>query len=200
MAPLSGPTYRVTCRGTIFDQDWSNVFFFVATVDVSPSAADLAAAFAGLYMPAIQTIESIAVEWQFIDVDAVLGAVDFFSLGVESEAGDISGDCLPPYAAWAYKYVRADRTQRHGYKRFPGVPEIWQNNGEITAGAATTAALALATVLNSPLIGSSGSSYQPAVQQRTRNKITLVPPNYNAPATVVFQNISTQNSRKFGRG
>ncbi len=114
--------------------------------------------------------------------------------------GSVSGDCLPPYDSFSLFWQRSTRESHNGFKRIPGVPESVQTNGVLTGGA-LTAMQGLASILQGPIISSSPAlSMVPQIWRRPR----LSPPRAQAFFAVqsieAEGQITTQNTRKFGRG
>jgi hypothetical protein len=125
--------------------------------------------------------------------------------------GARTGDPLPPYSCWTFKYLRPQTSLRHGFKRFPGVAESDQNKGLVTGDAIITALNDLATTLQTGLPAYTVSAgvpgtlitaalATPVVVQRFREFTLLDPILMPVITTVVYDRIGTQNSRKFGVG
>lgn len=124
--------------------------------------------------------------------------------GVPNEAivGDVAGDCLPPYAAYGFKLTRTTALTRNGAKRFWGVPESMQVNGQ-PGGLA---------IVNLPLIAQNlafgfdfdlviepveNVQFYPAIVRKDAAGLMT---QFQRVLSAQFRSITTQNTRKFGRG
>lgn len=116
--------------------------------------------------------------------------------------GSATGDMLPPYAAYGFKLNRTTSLTRNGAKRFWGVTETMQTNGE-PAGLA---------IVNLPLYAQLlGDAFSIVIDAPAEVTITMYPEIVRKDATGAmilnqdvlsarFTKITTQNTRKFGRG
>lgn len=116
--------------------------------------------------------------------------------------GAISGDCLPPYAAWGFKLTRTNALTRNGAKRFWGVPEGLQANGLPTGLAIVNLPLIaenLATVIPFDLTdwGFLEGTLVPAIVRKDETGAMTASQDVS---TAQFRSITTQNTRKYGRG
>lgn len=125
--------------------------------------------------------------------------------------GTASGDVLPPYVTWTFKLQRPDSSFRHGWKRYAGVTETNQNKGFPASGiisALNTHALMLAEELTAwdydydedEATELAGTGMTPVIIQRVINSTPVLPVNIGDVAAASFNNIGTQDSRKYGRG
>jgi len=123
---------------------------------------------------------------------------DFDSIDTSGEGqGTQTGDMLPFYNNFTYIYKRKSRGNRNGWKRFTGVPESAQAAGILNSGFVTAVA-ALATALQTVLTDGDGNAWSPRIYRAP----TIAVPDFDSfpIAGVEFHSLSTQNSRKFGRG
>lgn len=199
MADTTGPVYQLIIQGTIFDQVIENVFWYNVEAGTGFDADELGVAFREAVLSFIIGIQSTAVEWLTLFVLGARDSTDVATIDVTGTNGLITGDCLPPYAAWSYIYTRKSRAMRHGFKRFAGVPESWQTNGEVATGTPTTTVGDLGSSLQVILELGADVTGAPVVPQRQRHGVPLTPIEYWSPADINFHGITTQNSRKFGR-
>jgi len=116
--------------------------------------------------------------------------------------GTNSGDCLPPYVTYSFLLQRLNATTRNGHKRFAGVGENQQINGDPVSGAITTLD-DVADVIGNPLVlaGVAPDTWEMTLSPRIVRKdatgaLVLSQPVLSAR----FTSIGTQNTRKFGRG
>jgi len=157
-------------------------------------------------MSVVQNVISSNCGWQQMTVRNLTDTDEIFiSAFTEQLSGAVTGDCLPPYASWGFLYRRSTTATRNGYKRFCGVPESSQINGEPTAGAAIALQSVALHLSNSFTLTLEAASAAPDVD------VEFVPVIVRKDATgalITSQNIvavqpcgiGTQNSRKFGRG
>jgi hypothetical protein len=151
----------------------------------------------------LQPITSTIVSWHGLTINNLSTPAEFWEgVSDDQSSGAVSGDCLPPYAAWAFILRRTTKVTRNGSKRFWGVPESMQLNGVPTAGAGLLLpgiADALGASMPFTAIGSPAIDLilEPRiVRKNALGEMTLSQAVYDGQ----FRQISTQNSRKFGRG
>lgn len=120
--------------------------------------------------------------------------------------GSVSGEGLPPFACYGYRLNRTNALTRHGHKRFMGIPESMQGGGTIAAGALTLAN-GLATRMAEHLIEDAQSNrnfdFAPVIIGRDLDaggSYVLNLAKVNPVQSGQYVSISTQNTRKFGRG
>lgn len=189
-----GDIYRVKLRSSFFAQQILNVFYYQVSSG-SNIAEDLALAFSDVAGD-ISGCQASALSYNDITVENLDNLADF-NLTPFTSAGAISGEYLSPFVAWGFRYNRATRAVRNGSKRITGVPESLVQNG-----AATNAALdilePIAVSMGNDLTGASGAVYRPVIFHK----------DPEAPAggvgfvvqDVVYVRLTTQNTRKIGRG
>lgn len=198
-----------------------NVFHYhvtnLGTGGDSPATCEnFVAGFIHDVLPYIRNVSTAVVSYtqviaNILDYDTGL-LVNGVPVGIDStlQAGIISGDTLPPYVCWTFKYVRSDATYRHGFKRFAGVAESQQQKG--LAGSGVISDLnTLATKLQNGLTAYTlvagipttlitAAAAHPVGLQRQKSGDLLNPINVKDFTTVVYDKIGTQNSRKYGVG
>lgn len=125
--------------------------------------------------------------------------------------GTASGEALPPYVTWTFKLQRPDSSFRHGWKRYSGVTEANQNKGFPASGivsALNTHALMLAEEVSAwdydydteETDELTGTGMTPVIIQRVYHSTPVLPVNVGDVLAASYNNIGTQNSRKYGRG
>lgn len=151
----------------------------------------------------LQPITSSVVSWRDLTIRNLTNPLEIW-LGISDNlsAGAVSGDCLPPYASWGIILRRSTTATRNGYKRFWGVPESLQLNGE-PAGSAIAYLPGFADSIGATMpltaIGSPPIDIQLSpviVRKDITGGLIASQPVYDGQ----FRSIGTQNSRKFGRG
>lgn len=179
-----------------------NVFAYEQT-NGSGTAIELVNTFILNVLPKIADIQHFIMETRFVSAINLDDLSDFYQLA-DGTVGTISaGDVLPPYASWTFRYVRATRAVKDGRKAVCGVPENFQSAG-LPVGAITTALTACALSFGAPLPDAgTGSTWEPRIWRRpgTYNGVVVPAPGQFFPITgVVYSAVSTQSTRKFGRG
>jgi len=116
--------------------------------------------------------------------------------------GTNTGDCLPPYATYSFLLQRTNATTRHGHKRFCGVGENQQQNGEAISGALTTLNTVADVIGNAVVLtATSPSTWEMTLSPRIVRKSSTGALVLSQPVlSARFTSIGTQNTRKFGRG
>lgn len=129
-----------------------------------------------------------------------------FTIPEETAFGLIDTEVLPPYSCYTFKYVRPSTDYRHGFKRFVGVPENGQATGFLSAGYETMIS-DIRDQLGAQLAPcqegdelTSDSRIVPVIYKAHRFGEDVRPVQFSVPASIVFDGIGTQNTRKFGRG
>lgn len=142
----------------------------------------------------IQATELIHINYLVENTD---NPAEFGSLAASS-TGAVSAESLPPFCAWAFRLNRTTRVIRNGQKRFAGVPESLQDNGTITA-AGLALAIPVADALSQNIEQTvPDGTWSPRIVHRN----ATIPVTYTAYAFGLAQyvSLSTQNTRKIGRG
>jgi len=188
-----------------------NVFYYKQIFDLPPtiSSESLANEFEANVEPLIRAIQSALVSTLQIAVENIIPGPDNFykNYSPGARAGLKAGDCLPPYACWAFRYNRDNSAVRNGQKRFMGVVEGDQVNG-LAQAAMTPDFTALGTRLGQILgIIGAADSFQPRIfRAGSPGKVipskviaAKVQDDFNV-SSVAYVSLSTQTSRKFGAG
>jgi|SRR5579872_364331 len=197
-----GDIYRVDMKTNLLGQECHNIFWYQATGGL-PSSVDLNAGLidtGGVFF-SIQDVVSAEVQFLEFDTQDVNSSTDFDTESLVGNTGHRSGDCLPPFVAYTFKYVRASRAVRNGSKRIPGVAESDQVNG-VPTSAELTLLTTLAGVLSAPISPMGGGIYVPVIVRVTYpvpNPSHLPPLSWTAfdINDVIYEHIGSQNSRKF---
>jgi hypothetical protein len=193
-----GPAYQIVVQGTIFDQVFVNVWHYVVFEGEGGDADPLGVAFKIAILENLVAIQNVAVEYQLMTINGERDSTEVAQIDISDLHGLVTGDCLPPYAAWAYRIARSSQEMRNGFKRFPGVSEAWQTNGEVASGTPATEVAGMGGTLKVDLSLSTGHIGVLTVPKRQWHNVPVVPIEFWIPGDVNYQNISTQNSRKFG--
>lgn len=185
-----------------------NVFHYL--IDVSGGTPTLAGSgqniiddWADDYTSYLQDIISAEITFDGIDITNLTNPEEIFVGDFTSPfSGGVTGDVLPPYAAWAFIKRRATASTRNGQLRLPGVPESLQVNGLATSPALEDLE-AFADIFQ---VGFSAAATLPEpftaqfflriVRKDETGALDVV----NTITGVEYRSLSTQNTRKFGRG
>lgn len=198
MPQISGGFFvELKIRGTVIDQEMVNVFHFHSVTFAEP-LADMINGFWTNVGTLWRNLVSTGVVFTQIDGQEIGGAGAFASvpLGV---SGFVSGDCLPPYAAWDFTYMRGAALERNGYKRLAGVPESYQASGIASSTGQSQAGLVAAAFFTHVALGIA-DDWEPVIRRRKIGHVVQTPPKFFSVSNVVYSRIGTQNSRKFGHG
>lgn len=213
--------YLLTLFGDIMGQQTVNTFTYYqvsAETSAETSAHVLAEAFIDAFVQAgigfcsggisqEQSYTAVRVVNLFEDVS------DFAEIALPTTAKGASTDAaMPPFVAYSFRTPWLGSGVRRGFKRFGGVRETVVTNGVIEPAAIADLQSEIGDALAQPLSVGNGD-YQHVVVRRVK---TLDPEtgkySYDYPTNVgelyqvepsvwvIQPNISTQNSRKFGRG
>lgn len=216
MAIGAGSTIRFKVFQRVRDQQVLNVFFF-DVVDVDPGATVpipswLARSFAQQYFAKIRPLQSNQLTYDRVEVDEVNG-LDIGSWTFpDPSTGAVAFAALPPQDAISVQFVRGNRTTRHGWKRFAGVPETSTDNGIVTPGLQAS----WTSVLHDALMPEGFPVLRLDILNDEEEPAGFVDvrliiwggndPGFptgrkqNVVGFDVKPNISTQNTRKIGRG
>ena len=194
-----GNHYIIKVFSTYLAQQLLNVYAYELNSG-TVTAADVALAFETQVQTSVMgaivggtTIDNIQVY--------NLEVPDDFAIISSALSGLSSGDGMPPYVSMSILYRRASRAVRNGHKRLGGVSEAHQSQGVLdsaTIAILNDFALASAT----PLIGTSPAfTATPKIWRRARLHPTVFTDTFfDIASAVVNENLTTQNTRKFGRG
>jgi len=195
--------YLVTVRGHANASGTAiqNTFPYQMTTGVG-TAADMADAFAtnvALQMRAISHAQYVQDDLYVVN----LSDPDDFTTLIIDEPGLEGGEFLPIYNSWEFGILRTTRAIQNGRKAIGIIAESDQENGVaasvITAGLALMAVKMLATISNAL----SSASFSPRLWRRpgTYAGGAVAAPGVFWPiANVTYNRISTQSTRKIGRG
>jgi hypothetical protein len=193
-----GDIYRITMQVSYLDQECSNRFFYRNT-SVDGNAEDAGRAVNSEVTPAIRDAVSDDVLWQGYEV-VNLNDIDDFAYVGSGFTGALSGVTTAPFLAWGFRLNRSSRSIRNGSKRFVGVvEEAMDNRGEPTTTQQPlldAIATALADTIENNL--NTGPQFEPVLVRL--NQVTQLPELVVKVQSAVFTRLTTQNSRKFGRG
>lgn len=174
-----------------------NVFAYEATSG-SPTALDMWTGWDSVFSTSLCDLLSSATEFDFVEVVNLDDPSDFLLLPI-ALVGTIVGEYLPAFCGWEFGYQRAVRGIHNGRKTFSLVPESAIINGNAVIGILSQLnafASTLALAYNSP-----NATYTPRIWRRAGTyKVggvpTVFPDTFYPISGVVYNRLSTQNSRK----
>jgi len=195
-----GDIFKVTLGGTFQQQLCLNVFHYVRDgVGSVPDLADFAAAFKSDVVEIVAGMVSNQFVWNRLDIqDVNISGPEYHELGSFQNGGLTSTDDLPSFCAWSFLMQRTQRVTFHGHKRFAGVPESLQDDGVPNSTAETLAGIAGAALKGVLTVGT--VDYLPCIYSTILNGVPRSTPLVNLVKDAVFMGISSQNTRKHGRG
>jgi len=185
-----------------------NVFHYLVTVDtgtmtLAGSGQNIIDDWAGDYTSYLQDIISSEITFSGIDITNLSDPDEIFVGDFTAPfSGGVTGDVLPPFAAWAFIKRRATAVTRNGQMRLAGVPESLQVNGVATAPAvedldAFAGIFQVGFSAAATLPEAFNAQFFPRIVRKTpTGGLDVV----NGITGVEYTRISTQNTRKFGRG
>jgi len=213
-----GDILQITLRGEQQAQLTNNVFFYrVASAFASPDLELLGEEFEQLWFSVDDTMLrceafAAAMDWTGYRIINLFNELDLVDVTFSSPYhGGTSGELMPPMVAIAYQSEQVRRDIRRGQKRFAGLVEAVANGGVIEA-AFNADLTAIASGLGQTLV-TTDADYSPVVVQRVRevdpvtDVVTYRLPTsqgeaeyFVADAWTYKPNLTTQNTRKIGRG
>lgn len=127
--------YQLTLLYTYLGQECQNVFH-LRRLTVGALAYDAGLALAATVNTYLLPLWSIAVQVTGIKTFN-LALVNDFQDWDWDPVGEVTGQYCPAYCSYALSFRRLRRDMPHGYKRFSGVPEASQYNGQVLSGYLT---------------------------------------------------------------
>jgi len=195
-----GDVYEILLGGHLFGQECLNVFHYMKNTGTGePSLETFLSVFKPEVVEEVAAMVSNQFTWDRLRIkDVNINGGEREELGPFQTGGLTSAEDLPPFCAWSFLMQRFNRLTFHGHKRFAGVPEALQDDG-IPVSTAVTLAVDVSAALSATLtIGS--HTYSPCIYSRYFQGELRPTPVVNPIVDAVFKGISTQNTRKFGRG
>jgi len=184
-----------------------NVFQYEVTTDVpftlASRGADVLEAWYGFIVPLIQPVTTTQIVYEGVAIRNLTDGLEIFEGQPDSILnGAIATDSMPPFVSWGFKLTRTNTSTRNGSKRFWGVPEAMSLNGQ-PAGDAITALPLIAEALGLPVnldvegLPEISVQLQPVIVRKDETGAIIASQFVNGAQ---FRSITTQNTRKQGRG
>lgn len=193
-------TLRSHIIGTL-GNEFDNVFAYEVTTG-GGTTSDLFSQFFGDILPLLTPVIDANTVFDQITTINLDDPTDFDIEGI-SVPGESSGDPLPGFLTWTFRYIRAIRGINDGRKAFGGINES-NLTGGVPSGGTLTALSTIADGLAGVLTGTDGA-YTPRIWRRAGKYApysgdppvgTDYPDTFYAINGVEFSRVSTQNSRK----
>lgn len=189
-----------------------NVYYFrllaIPTVDSEPNEEqELLAAFQTQHSAAIALEQHTSLKHTLLRYDNLTNGIDFAERVVDID-GSISGDAEPSFVAFNYVMRRSTGLTRNGSKRIGGLSEnsVVGNLPNLTGIRLEALGAAIGRGINAPVMG--GTLWaEPVIVGRTQaipgdpsSPYELDLSKINVVAGATFTAVSTQRTRKAGRG
>ena len=171
-----------------------NMFGYQSFLTVTDEIVELMNNFESGVIPKI--IDVLHTSMEIVEADVTnLDDGGFYSRGFASTlyTGTRTGDAMPDFVAWGFKYLRAVSGGRAGGKRFGSISEADVLAG-IASGAVITNLNALASQLGSALRLGIVDTWFPVIMQKPATVGDPWTPH--ALSSVTYTGVTTQNSRK----
>ena len=196
-----GDRYELLDGQRFLAQDVINAYFYKATAGPSPSAGDLVTQWIFYVLPKILPLQSTLLVHQIIAARNLDNPLDFFATPlIAGNVGTSGGQAMPPFVAWAFRLLRTRTDVHHGAKRIAGITENQQVDGVVEPAFQTTVD-DFASFYGSILPNVNGNLYAPVIMRRVLDENKHLIGYDDFPAGLgQYVRISTQNTRKFGRG
>lgn len=200
---VGGNVYELRVFGRLLGQECLNVFHYRQTsaTAVDNSSEDLIDAYREVVRDPILTIQASQYTLERYEAAniSVVGP-DFYALSEPAPlAGGRVGDVISSFQAWGFRYNRATRLSRNGWKRIAGVIEADSTNGVLNPAInalINAAAAAMAIDITGTLYN---VSFEPVIYRAVPTSTGQLPGAFPING-VNYVRITTQNTRKVGRG
>lgn len=198
-----GDQFLLTLRGhaaTSLTQV-QNTFVYKGIFGVCTSA-DLNDAFATVIVPDIANVTNQQYVMDDLYTINLMNPDDYNTLTVATP-GTESGEFLPIFTTWAFEYVRTTRAIQNGRKAIGILSEAAVVSGNAGSGELPGLATLAADLLLQLVGGTPASTFAPQLWRRPGTYhagVVLAPGQFSDVGNVVYKGVSTQNTRKIGRG
>lgn len=196
---------RVTLKGTVQLQEMVNVFHYFAQIStgaVEDTLAQFATAFQSDVVVPIAGIINNQSQFTYVKIEGVEGNNETYETAFAPIVGTRTGEAMPPFVAWEYQLLRATSATRHGWKRFGGIAEPDHSNGVPNPTFQATLDALAATLYAGFDTGTVPFTklYSPILASYIVNGMPRVTPVFNSVNNIIYKRVTSQNTRKFGRG
>ena len=190
---------------TLFQQQILNVYTLrVVSFSGNPGYDLLLEGFEERVVNLVRSLQCPDLVHTRLEVDNLTNGLEFASLDINAPGTNTCANPSPPFVSVGIRLARATKLTRNGYKRYAGIDESNYTDGVLTSASQNAWQANVADVLATG-IGPSSSSAQfvfesvivgrvPVTGAYDLNRVNEV------TSAVVQPNVTTQNTRKFGRG
>ena len=191
--------WRVVLQSTLLEQIYLNVLYYAAPGESDGNALELATEFySGPLIDALISATTNNTIWQSASATGIQN-IDDLGFSAENHTGGQEGDALPGFSAYSFALVRDHVGMPQAHKRFSGIPEAFQADGVLDSGEMGFMTSIL-EALGADVLGIA-TTYEPVAIQTQLNNVPFAPPGRFWDADLwVYQRITTQVSRRIGRG
>lgn len=192
-----------------FNSDVALNVFSYDILSISPSLTlagsgdEIAEAWLASFGPIWANIISSSYLMSHMKIEIYENPLDFWEGDfATAQAGTQSGSIMPAFTAWGFKLSRSSRLSRNGSKRFAGVTESNVDNGNPIAGILTYLD-GVADWMGQTHVFDFGPGdvlnieLAPVIPHYVPLSDTWV---FNPITSVAFTRVTSQNTRKVGRG
>lgn len=211
MTILGGEILRVIDKQTLFGQQVLNVYYYEVGTDLGGTTPlEIAEGWWDSIEEALRACQHEELNHVEVTVESLDGSHDFgtFTIPIGMGEGTRTGtDCMPPFASFGLKMIPQNRQVRPGSKRIAGVDEDVVDNGGVVSTGMIALLQTFADIISAPIpfvgfldtivpvvVGfphPASPTGRPARLDRVAIPVT---------ATSVSTYVTTQNTRKYGRG
>lgn len=210
MAIEVGALLEISSVGEVFSNEVRNVWQYeVTTTSPTITAAHVAEGWWNHVKTVLRGIIPTTVTGYYRSVEVrelnnVAGAIGIYGIPSGEQAGTRSatggGDIMPPYVAAAVRLNVGTRSTRPGQKRFGGVLEGDNVNGQLQTALKNAIDTAMNTMISSMTLGAPAATMTLKPIVCRKDATGFVTAFQNIESWNVNQYLSTQNTRKFQRG
>lgn len=199
--------YELRVSGTINNESW-NMVFHVLRAAAGFDAGDLIDAFGDSILPLMDGVCSSDVVFNDVSAKNLGDPLDFTTVSLGGGVGNQAGEGMGPNIAMVIRFPRKRVDMHHGYKRIPSCVEGNQVDGVLT-GAFLPSLQALADRIVAPWEDAAAPGVDVCsyivIKRVLDAGVYRLPQNdgefvyYIPDQGVAVANLSTQNTRKYGR-
>lgn len=174
--------------------EFVNVFGYNGSLIVVNEMQELANAFVAQVLPDIANTLYLGMHFTRLEVYNVTDGVGYLDKSISPSVDGVrTGEALPAFLAWGFKYVRQNTGERSGFKRFGYLVEgdMYGNNPDVGVVDELTAC---AAALKAPLTVGPVQTWFPVILEK--KAVGVYPWTFHSPLDVVFHKVTSQNSRK----
>ena len=191
---------------TLFQQQVLNTYTLrIASFTGASTYQNMLEAFEQTVVAAVTPLQVPDLVHTRLEVDNLTNGLEFAAVDISVPGTSTPTDPSPPMVAVSIRMTRATKITRNGYKRYAGLHEGQYSEGVLNAGALTPWQANVANLIGAPFGYTSGTIYsfgfEPVIIGRDTATGAYDLSRVNEVTGAVVQpNVTTQNTRKYGRG